>query len=557
MARRIFWLFGSVALLLSLMTTSVAAAGPEGSQAPRRGGTLIFGAEQEPSDSLNGVLACCNLAWASWTVGNLALRGAFQVQPNFTYKPYTISRAVVQTNPFRVTYHIRPNATWTEGNRTIPITAADFIFTWQTYINPRNDMASRAGYEDIRRGQRINNKTVRFTFKQPYAAWRDLFSGPYGILPAFALRGEDFNKAWESALTNPKNGRPIANGPFLFQSYQRGSQMTWVRNPRFWGGPGNKRANLDRIVFRFLTNTNTEIQQMRGGEVDAIYPQPQLALAELRRQSGIRVITNAGTTWEHIDFQFGPKGHPALRRPYVRQAIARGINRPAIVRRLFGSISPNLRVLQNAIYMSNQPEYQPHYQRWGYNPATGRQLLTRNRCTRGGDGIFSCPGVGRLSFSLKTTLGNQRRALVFEIAQATLKDVGIELRFEPYRAAIVFGDEHLSGHNYDLALFAWVGSPDPGGYVEIARCGGDQNYQTYCNRRATRLLDQSHRILNPRNRARILNQADTIIAGDLFQLPMYQLPTFLAYKSTRVRGMTDNPTQEGFPWSAELWWLAR
>jgi peptide/nickel transport system substrate-binding protein len=381
-----------------------------------------------------------------------------------------------------------------------------------------------------------------------------LFSGPYGVLPAHALRGETFNSVWESALTNPKTGRPISNGPFIFQSYQRGSQMTWVRNPRWWGP---HRAYLDRIVFRFLPNTNTEIQQMRGGEVDAIYPQPQLALAELRRQRGIRVITNAGTSWEHIDIQFGPRGHAALKRPYVRQALAHGVNRPAIVRRLFASISPSLRVLQNAAYLSNQSEYEPHYQIWPYNPARSRQLLTRNRCTRGGDGIFSCPGVGRLSFSMKTTLGNQRRALVFEIVQATLKDVGIELRFEPYRAAVVFGDEHISGHNYDLALFAWTGSPDPAGFVEIARCGGDQNYQTYCNRRATRLLDQSHRILNPPARARILNRADAMIARDLFTLPMYQLPTFLAYKSNRVRGMTDNPTSEGFSWTAENWWLSR
>jgi peptide/nickel transport system substrate-binding protein len=554
MARRIFWLFGLVALVGSLVLSSVAAAGPQGQQAPRRGGTLIFGAEQEPSDSLNGILACCNLAWASWTVGNMALRGAFQVQPNYSYKPYLISKATITRRPFTVTYFIRPNVTWYDGGRVVPITAADFIFTWRTYIDPKVDVASRTGYELIRRAVTINRKTVRFVFKQPYAGWRELFTGPYGVLPAHALRGEDFNKVWESSLVNPKTGRPISNGPFIFQSYQRGSQMTWVRNPRWWG-PHN--AYLDRVVFRFLPNTNTEIQQMRGGEVDAIYPQPQLALAELRQQRGITVISNAGPTWEHIDIQFGAKGHAALRRLYVRQAIAHGINRPAIVRRLFGSIKPGLPVLHNAVFVSNDPRYERHYNMWTYNPARSRQILTRNRCTRGGDGIFSCPGVGRLSFSLKTTLGNQRRALVFEIMQATLKDVGIEMRFEPYRSAVVFGDEHISGHNFDLALFAWVGGPDPLGYVDIARCGGAQNYQTYCNRTATRLLNSSQAILNTRAQAKVLNRADSLIARDLPTIPMYQLPTFFAWKTGRVRGMIDNATEEAFSWNAENWWLSR
>jgi len=554
MARRIFWLFGLAALVGSLVLSSVAAAGPQGQQAPRRGGTLIFGAEQEPSDSLNGVLACCNLAWATWTVGNFALRGAFQIQPNYTYKPYLITRATITKRPFSVTYFIRPNATWYDGGRVVPITAADFVFTWRTYVNPRNDVASRTGYELIRRAVTINRKTVRFVFKQPYAGWRELFSGGYGVLPAHALRGEDFNKVWESNLNNPKTGRPISNGPFIFRSYQRGSQMTWVRNPRFWGPHP---AYLDRVVFRFLPNTNTEIQQMRGGEVDAIYPQPQLALAELRRTRGVTVVSNAGPTWEHLDIQLGPKGHAALKRLYIRQAIVHGINRAAMVRRLFGSIKPGLPVLHNAVFVSNDSRYERHYNTWNYNPARARQLLTRNRCTRGGDGIFSCPGVGRLSFSLKTTLGNQRRALVFEIVQATLKDVGIELRFEPYSAGVVFGDEHISGHNYDLALFAWVGSPDPLGYVDIARCGGTQNYQTYCNRTASRLLNQSQGILNKATQARVLNRADRLISRDLPTLPLYQLPTFFAWRTAKVRGMIDNPTDEGFPWNAENWWLSR
>jgi ABC-type transport system substrate-binding protein len=43
---------------------------------------------------------------------------------------------------------------------------------------------------------------------------------------------------------------------------------------------------------RFITNTPSEIQAIRSGEVDAIYPQPQLALADLRNQSGLRVVTH-------------------------------------------------------------------------------------------------------------------------------------------------------------------------------------------------------------------------------------------------------------------------
>ena len=42
------------------------------------------------------------------------------------------------------------------------------------------------------------------------------------------------------------------------------------------------------MVFVFRTNTDTEIQAIRGGEVDVIYPQPQLQLADLGQQINSR-----------------------------------------------------------------------------------------------------------------------------------------------------------------------------------------------------------------------------------------------------------------------------
>ncbi len=42
---------------------------------------------------------------------------------------------------------------------------------------------------------------------------------------------------------------------------------------------------------------------MRGGEVDAIYPSPQTALAQLVHQSGLKYSSIPGFTQEHIDLQ--------------------------------------------------------------------------------------------------------------------------------------------------------------------------------------------------------------------------------------------------------------
>src|SRR5438045_4119951 len=132
-----------------------------------------------------------------------------------------------------------------------------------------------------------------FIFTPKFAAWRGLFNY---VLPQHALAGTDMLTVWNDCICNPKKGNaPIGDGPFLLTKFDRGSGITLQRNNRGWYGP---KAKLDSIVFRFITNTNSEIQAIRSGEVDAIYPQPQLALADLRNQAGLRIQTHVGLQYE-------------------------------------------------------------------------------------------------------------------------------------------------------------------------------------------------------------------------------------------------------------------
>jgi ABC-type transport system substrate-binding protein len=124
-------------------------------------GTVVFGAEGEPP-CLNGALEGCNNTWTAWTAG-IATPGAYIVTPNFTFQNYVVSKTDVTTKPFTLTYHIKPKAKWSDGRQ---VTADDFIFTWKTFVDPKNEIASRSGYDSITKAKKINAKTVRFTFNK-------------------------------------------------------------------------------------------------------------------------------------------------------------------------------------------------------------------------------------------------------------------------------------------------------------------------------------------------------------------------------------------------------
>ena len=543
MRKRSFWLaLAALAAVVTMTATGATAGSPQGALQPAAaGGTVILGADQEPK-ILNPFLTDGNLYWLSVIVGQV-FEGSFELNSKGEYVKELITDATVSNNPFTITYKLKPGMKWSDGK---PITSRDYVSTFSTIMNKSWDITSRAGYEEISRVQTPNATTARVVFKKPYAGWKDLFGA---LIPAHKVAGQNFNNTWANSID-------IASGPFMFDRWQKGSQLVLKRNPNY---PGTK-SKLNQIVFRFIPDTNTQFQAMRGGEVDMIAPQPQLQIADIKKQAGIRVQSGPEFAWEHLDFQLGAKGHPALRQPYVRQAIVTGINRGQIASALYKEIAPGLPVLNNAIYKPFQSEYQAHkWQPFGFSQKKAIELLRAKGCTGGpatpssrNQDIYSCPNVGKLSFTFYSTAGNQLRELAFQIMQRQLKSIGIDLQ-NRFRTGVF---SVLPTREWDLFLFTWIGSPDPGGSVEIHKCAGDQNDGVYCNQKVTKLLDSSQNEVNPAKRAALLNQADALMAKDLPTLPLFARPGFLISKSS-VTNVLKNPTSEGPTWNSELWTVAR
>jgi len=536
---------GALVAVASLIVAGAAGGVSHKSSA----GTMVFGAEQEPP-CLNGFLEGCNNTWTSWTAG-IALASPYLVYPDFSLRPYMGTAKLLKKRPFTLRVTLKKAAKWSDGK---PVTANDLIFTWRTINNPNFELAGRAGWELIKKAKKNNAKTVTFTFSKPYAPWKVMLNT--SVLPQHALQGENFNEVWNTNYKN-KQGQEMASGPMKMQSYTKGQSLVMVRNSTFWG----KKAALDRITFVFRTNTDTEIQAIRGGEVDAIYPQPQLQLAALRGQSGLRVQTNPGTTIEHLDFNTGAgNSNPLLGQRWFRQAIAYSLDRNAMVRQLFRTLNPGLRPLQNLTYgLSQRGLYKPHFGRYTRNVNRVNSLFRAHNCSKGGDGIYSCGGT-RASVRLGTTAGNRLRELAVEIMQAQAKSAGIEFRPDSQPSSLFF--PRISDNKYDIALFAWVGTGDPAGQRDIYGCPvknakgdvikGGSNWKAYCNKNVTRLLEASDSQLNAKLRTAQVNGADAIMATDVPSLPLYQKPTYFVFK-TKLGGLRDNPTLQGPTWNTERW----
>jgi peptide/nickel transport system substrate-binding protein len=537
-------LIAAVIAASAIMVAGATAKNTSGAGAAQKT-VLVFGAEQD-INGFNTVLECCNQFWAGVIGGTPVIRGAWMINPKLQYRPDVITGATVRRSPFTVTYNIRKDANWSDGK---PVSGADFVYTWQKIVDPNSQVAGRDGYDQIVRAKvSQKGKRVAFTYKRPYAAWKDLFNI---LFPSHVLKGEDFNKIWADCVCNPKNGRAIANGPFLLQSYRKGTDATLVANNKWYG----RKPKLQKIVFRFIQDTNTQIQAMRGGEVDAIFPSPQTALTALQRQSGIAYKSAPGLYHEHIDLAGKGKHNPLMDKVWFRQAIIRGINRQGLIKTFFGDIAPNLKVLNSVVMYPSDANYRPHFSRYGYNPNAARQLLTRNGCRAGGDGVMVCGGV-RAEILHTTVSTNRRRVLSAQIFKDNLREIGIEVNLRLVASNVLFGDgpDSSAAGNWDMAEYAWVTSPDPAGLsVSWLGCKKPSNNMTYCNRKVTQLLDRTDVTLNNKLRASLFNQADVIMAKEVPVVPLYAVPVILVHKSAAKALGGPNPTSFGPTWNVQLW----
>jgi peptide/nickel transport system substrate-binding protein len=535
------------ALLVGLAMVAAACGGGGdeggggGTAQIQPGGTLNYAADQEPT-GFNNATSKDN----GTSVANIVISmypQAFHSQPDFTVKmndEFLDSAEQTSTDPQTIVYKIKQNAIWSDDT---PVSADDFIYFWENQNGTikDNDVAATTGYDQIESVEGSDNgKTVTVVFKQPFAEWQSLFSQ---ILPSHYISKRP--GGWNTGLDKEPEKIPSA-GWFKVENYTQGQSLTLVRNDKYYG----QKANLDSVVFRFLPESTTQPAALQNNEVDLIYPQPQLdQVQQVKALPDVTSEINFGLSYEHFDFNFK---NEFLGDEAVRKAIATGINIQELVDRTVKQFSDQAQPLGNRIYLTGQPEYQDHFGQYGKGDVAGAQKLLEDAgYTKGADGIYT-KGGKKISLRISTTAGNKLRETQGELFQAQMKEVGIELKIANVESTKFFS-EWLPNGNFDIANFAWVGSPFAiSGARDIFRTGGGSNYGQYSNKEVDQLFEQANSSTDKAKAVELGNQIDQVVTEDMATIPLYTKPTFIAYRNT-FANIQDNSTLEGPFYNANTW----
>ncbi|HQF70858.1 MAG TPA: ABC transporter substrate-binding protein, partial [Promineifilum sp.] len=163
----------------------------------------------------------------------------------------------------------------------------------------------------------IDPLTVQFSMCAPDPAFpsKAAFSA-FGIQPSEYLES--------TGGTGELLEKPIGTGPYMVDQWNRGEELTFTKNPNYWGDP----AFADTLVFRWQTESAARLLELQSGTVDGIDNPAPDDFETIAADSNLQLLQRPALNVFYVGMNNTYAPFDDVR---VRQAIAMGIDRQRIV----------------------------------------------------------------------------------------------------------------------------------------------------------------------------------------------------------------------------------
>lgn len=157
------------------------------------------------------------------------------------------------------TFRLNPKARFSNGE---PVLAADVVHSFQVFTSKFVAPAYPSVYAQVKRAVALDERTVRFDFTVPDRTLPLIV----GSMSVFS-RSWDKGKPFDQVVTE----LPIGSGPYVIPSPALGRDITYVRDPHYWGAELPVRRgqfNFDRVTFKIYLDQTAQFEGLKAGEVD-------------------------------------------------------------------------------------------------------------------------------------------------------------------------------------------------------------------------------------------------------------------------------------------------
>ncbi len=482
---------------------------------------------QEP-DSLNGMyygMWYAGLAADFFNPGLWAYNDVLEPNLEMAAEFPTKENGLISEDGMTVTVPINPDAKWSDGT---PVTAEDFVFTYDMIMNPANiAVNSTWPYADYVESCTAEDNNLVIQFNDTFAPWATTMFGfvlPKHVLePVFEAEGTLDDAEWNR---NPA----VVNGAFKLKVWEAASHLIFEANDNYWRG----QPKLDQINVRIVPDSEAQLAAIKTGDTDiGIF----LSYADIPMLQALShyvdiqmVLSGYNEGWFfnlNTDETAAKNGHPALQDVRVRQAIAYAVDFDAICEELlYGETYPPVTKWEETIYA--YPDANPYE----YDPEQAKALLDEAGWTdSNGDGTRDKDGV-ELVLIYSTTAGREVREQTQVVAQQYLADVGIGITIQNNSYDTMWNsygeDGPIATGNFDFAEWSSTSNfPDPSesdwlcSEIPSDDSPDGNNWYGICDEELDALVREQEVEMDPARRVELFHEISRIINERVYWLGVW------------------------------------
>ena len=298
--------------LATAAAASALAAAPA-VHAQRRGGVIRI----VPIADLKVLDPIWTTAYVTRDHAYLVYDTLFASDANLQIKPQMVDRYTVSRDHMKWSFTLRDGLKFHDGQ---PVTAEDCVLSLQRW--GKKDSLGKLLLAATGKLAAVDKKTFALELREPFGAVLDALGKPSSNVP-FIMPAR-----LASIDANEQVKEVVGSGPYRFvkEEWQPGNQVVYARfadyvprNEPPNGAAGGKRANVDRVIARYIPDAATAMAALEAGEVDWWDNPPVDFAARLEKNPAVTVFVKnpAGSQgWlrpNHL--------HPPFNNKKARQAL--------------------------------------------------------------------------------------------------------------------------------------------------------------------------------------------------------------------------------------------
>jgi peptide/nickel transport system substrate-binding protein len=415
-----------------------------------------------------------------------------------------------------VTFHLRPGLKFANGD---PIDANAIKFTYDRIFDQNGVTAALTGMAAVAGKSSItvvNPTTVKFKLKQANTLlFGNMAQFGHSILDPkvvqeHATTKDTFAHDWLSS-----NIDGTAQGPYMLESWQRGSQWVLAANPNYYG----TKPKLKRIIFKIIPDASSRLALLKSGSVDMAYDLPLKDAKALESDSSVKVVRFPSRFVVFLGMNSKIK---PFDNPKVRQAISYVVPYKTIIDQVLQGFG---RQLTSPIPFGTPTHTDKYFTYGKADVAKAKQLLTE----------AGYPNGFKTTLSVASGVQEGQETAVW-VKQA-LAQIGIQMDIAQLPGAAF--TSQLQKHTLPFFFFNnWISiNNDPFYHLYWLFDSACCNYTEYNNKTVQKMIDANLLSKTPAARNSAAVKIQKQIMTDAPWVFLYQ-PDFVLAMRANVKGYT-------------------